>query len=319
MRRIKRPETGWTFQRVTTHPGEVLLEEFLKPLRLARYFGTSPEFWLNLQQSFDLTKARLSRRQRLHERSGLMLLTAVNALVRFDFATIEAERPGRLAKINSSMVPTTRQDRLRIARTLGIVLVTAIACVVILYFSIPMSDTQQHQFDVIVVLGNPANADGSIAPMARSRVEEAIRQYHAGVAPRLIMTGGAVKNRFVEAQVMAQFARSEGVPDDAVFAEGEARNTIQNAYYSYKIMQAHGWSSALVVSTPTHLRRASLIFSHYPLAWEMHAAPWPPNFPLWNVVWLWCSEAGYTSYGRLFGFPNAGKYLPQTRFKLPGF
>jgi antitoxin HigA-1 len=92
MRRVKRPDTGWEFQRVTTHPGEVLLEEFLKPLgisqhklamdihvpatrigeivhgrraitpetslRLARYFGTSPEFWLNLQQNFDLTKAR---------------------------------------------------------------------------------------------------------------------------------------------------------------------------------------------------------------------------------------------------------------------
>jgi len=70
------------------HPGEVLLEEFLKPmglsqsrlaldigvhprrineivlekrsvtadtaLRLARYFGTSPQFWLGLQDDFDL-------------------------------------------------------------------------------------------------------------------------------------------------------------------------------------------------------------------------------------------------------------------------
>lgn len=70
------------------HPGEVLLEEFLKPmglsqskiahdigvpprrineivlkkrritadtaLRLARYFGTSPEFWLGLQAQYDL-------------------------------------------------------------------------------------------------------------------------------------------------------------------------------------------------------------------------------------------------------------------------
>ena len=215
------------------------------------------------------------------------------------------------------MALRTGQDRLRIARIIGIVLATAIACVVILYFSIPMSDTQQHQFDVILVLGNPANADGSIASIARSRVLEAIRQYHAGVAPRLLMTGGAVENRFVESQVMSRFARSEGVPDSAVFVEGEARNTIQNAYYSYKIMQAHGWSSALVVSSPSHLRRASLIFSHYPLAWEMHAAPWPPNLPGWKLVWFWCSEAGYTSYGRLFGFPNAGKYLPQTHFTLP--
>jgi len=70
------------------HPGEVLLEEFLKPmglsqnrvaldigvparrineivhgkrritadtaLRLARYFGTSPQFWLGLQMDYDL-------------------------------------------------------------------------------------------------------------------------------------------------------------------------------------------------------------------------------------------------------------------------
>jgi addiction module HigA family antidote len=74
------------------HPGEILLEEFLKPLnisqnalsrdldvplqrinqivlgkrsitvdtalRLAKYFGTSPELWLNLQSRYDLEIAR---------------------------------------------------------------------------------------------------------------------------------------------------------------------------------------------------------------------------------------------------------------------
>lgn len=74
------------------HPGEILLEEFLKPmgisinklareigvppgristivngkraitadtaLRLAVYFGTSPELWLNLQADYDLRIAR---------------------------------------------------------------------------------------------------------------------------------------------------------------------------------------------------------------------------------------------------------------------
>jgi uncharacterized SAM-binding protein YcdF (DUF218 family) len=215
------------------------------------------------------------------------------------------------------MVSTEVQGRLRLARILGIVLATAIACVVILYFSIPMSDTQQRQFDVIVVLGNPANPDGSISPIDRSRVEEAIRQYHAGVAPRLLVTGGAVLNQSVEAQVMLKFALSQGVPAAAIFVEGQARNTIQNAYYSYKIMQAHDWSSALVVTSPSHVRRASLIFSHYPLAWQLHVAPWPPHYPIWKIAWYWCSEAGYTSYGRLFGFPNAGKYLPHTQFTLP--
>ena len=88
-----RPNTGWDLQRVTTHPGVVLREDFMAPLelnvhslslklrvaatrlhgivhekrgvtpetalRLSRYFGTTPEFWMNLQMSYDLSKARL--------------------------------------------------------------------------------------------------------------------------------------------------------------------------------------------------------------------------------------------------------------------
>jgi uncharacterized SAM-binding protein YcdF (DUF218 family) len=206
---------------------------------------------------------------------------------------------------------------LRLLRIFAILLATAVACVAIIYFSIPMADTQQNQFDVILVLGNPARTDGSIGPVARSRVLEGIRQYRAGVAPRLLMTGGAVANRFVEAQVMLQFAESQGVPASALLAESQSRNTIQNAYYSYKIMQAHGWTSALVVSSPTHLRRASLIFTHFPLAWGMDAAPYPPEVPLWKQLYYWMSEATYTSYSRLFGFPNARQYLPDTHFTLP--
>ena len=79
-------------QRVTTSPGEMLREEFMVPLDLSanalalalrvpanrvtailkeeragtadtalslgRYFGTSARFWLNLQQAFDLSRAR---------------------------------------------------------------------------------------------------------------------------------------------------------------------------------------------------------------------------------------------------------------------
>ena len=78
--------------REPTHPGEMLLEEFLKPmeisqyrlakstklpqtriaeivkgrrsitaetaLRFARFFNTSPQFWMNLQSEFELRIAR---------------------------------------------------------------------------------------------------------------------------------------------------------------------------------------------------------------------------------------------------------------------
>ena len=81
------------------HPGEVLRDEFLKPmelsayrlareigvsrprlndvvlgrravttdtaLRLGRYFGTTPEFWLNLQTRYDLDVAERTLRRKI--------------------------------------------------------------------------------------------------------------------------------------------------------------------------------------------------------------------------------------------------------------
>ncbi|MGA7381471.1 MAG: HigA family addiction module antitoxin [Terriglobales bacterium] len=81
-------------KRITTHPEEVLREEYIKPLeltqatlakelgistnrlnelvrgkrgitadtalRLARRFRTSPELWMNLQSAYELTEARMA-------------------------------------------------------------------------------------------------------------------------------------------------------------------------------------------------------------------------------------------------------------------
>jgi antitoxin HigA-1 len=86
-------------KRIPSHPGEVLAEEFLKPyglsqyrlaqaihvpprrineivkglrgvsadtaLRLARFFGTSPELWMNLQSRHDLLAAEARLRKEL--------------------------------------------------------------------------------------------------------------------------------------------------------------------------------------------------------------------------------------------------------------
>jgi addiction module HigA family antidote len=91
--------------RLQTHPGEVLCKEYLVPLglsartlakvlgvpanrlteimrgtrdvsadtaiRLGRYFGTDPRFWLNLQAAHDLSKA-----ERLHNYKKILPCTA---------------------------------------------------------------------------------------------------------------------------------------------------------------------------------------------------------------------------------------------------
>jgi uncharacterized SAM-binding protein YcdF (DUF218 family) len=137
----------------------------------------------------------------------------------------------------------------------------------------PTSNTSLTRFDAIIVLGYPADSDGNPTPEQLSRVNEGVREYERGVAPRLIFTGGATRKQFVEAKVMARSAVAEGIPPSAIFVEPNARDTIQNACYSVRIMKAHGWQSAEVVSNGSHLPRAGMIFSHLPVEWRTHAAP----------------------------------------------
>jgi len=137
----------------------------------------------------------------------------------------------------------------------------------------PRGNTTQNSFDALIVLGSPVDADGNPTPREQARVTEAVNEYERGVAPRIIITGGAVKNQFVEAKVMARVAEAQGIPASAVFLDPSARNTIENTCNALAIMRRHGWESAEVISSPSHLPRAALILNRLPFKWRVHAAP----------------------------------------------
>ena len=99
-----------TLQRPPTHPGEILREEFLKPLsisqsqlakalhtsfravnelvnekrgitvemalKLAKYFGTTPQLWLNLQNRYDLYRVERKKKEVLDEVKPCELLVS---------------------------------------------------------------------------------------------------------------------------------------------------------------------------------------------------------------------------------------------------
>jgi uncharacterized SAM-binding protein YcdF (DUF218 family) len=160
----------------------------------------------------------------------------------------------------------------RLALTGLVLLLCLLGWAAIARWLAPTSNTSLTRFDAIIVLGTPADADGNPTPDQLGRVTEAVHEYERGVAPRLILSGGAAYNRFVEARVMSRVAQAEGIPASSIFVEPDSMDTIENACYSMRIMKAHGWRSAEVVSTATHLPRAGLIFNRLPLEWRTHAA-----------------------------------------------
>ena len=172
------------------------------------------------------------------------------------------------------------------------------------YFSTPRQNATLDKVDTIIVLGCPTKADGSPTPQQRERVLEGVREYERGVSSHIIMTGGAAHNHFVEAHAMALLAEANGVPASAIVEEDQARDTIQNIYYSNKIMEARGWHSAEVISSAYHLPRTALILERYPhLQWTEDAARWPPEYGLWERLMLDWKEGLSCLRIRMHGLP----------------
>ena len=117
--------------------------------------------------------------------------------------------------------------------------------------------------DVAIVLGCPANPDGSPSRCLLCRVKATLAAYRRGEFRAAIFAGGAAHNRFIEAAVMAQAAAQMGMPHDAILQERESLTTWQNLRFSRRIMEQHGFRTALLISTRDHLPRARRFADYY--------------------------------------------------------
>ena len=117
--------------------------------------------------------------------------------------------------------------------------------------------------DVAVVLGCPANSDGTPSLCLRCRIKAALAAYQQGKVRAAIFAGGAAHHRFLEAAVMAREAERLGMPREVIFLESESLTTWQNLRFTKRIMQEHGFATALLISTKDHLPRARRFADYY--------------------------------------------------------
>lgn len=117
--------------------------------------------------------------------------------------------------------------------------------------------------DVAIVLGCPAEDDGTASLCELCRIKSAVRAYRQGRAQRLLFSGGAAHSHFVEADVMADLANRNGVPESKILREGRAMTTWQNLRFAKKLLADHDLKTALIISTSDHLPRAHRIARYY--------------------------------------------------------
>lgn len=151
-------------------------------------------------------------------------------------------------------------------------------------------------YDDIVVLGGsilPAvlpERETSLVTLGAERIWAAARLYRAGVAPRIIVSGGSYLEQQghevpLEAEAMRNFLVALGVPADAIVQEGRSLNTIENMREVHALV---GAAHVALVTSAYHMPRALRIAQREGL----DAAAFPTDFrslgevaPFWEQ-WL---------------------------------
>ncbi len=107
-----------------------------------------------------------------------------------------------------------------------------------------------HAADAIVVISG-----GGL-----ERPEKGIALYKEGFAPLLIFSGAARAGEVSNAEAMGALARKQGVSNDHILMEENARDTFENARNVAQIVKERHLNSIILVSSAYHQRRALISF-----------------------------------------------------------
>lgn len=122
-------------------------------------------------------------------------------------------------------------------------------------------------YDAIVVLGGSVDTMTSAGEHimlndTAERLTESADLYRAGIAKRVIVSGGSgyLDQSVKEAPLMAALLVSLGVPGEAIIEEAESRNTYENALLTKAKMEEAGLRRIVLVTSAWHMKRAAAIF-----------------------------------------------------------
>ena len=121
--------------------------------------------------------------------------------------------------------------------------------------------------DVIIVLGGSSG----------DRVAYGAKLYQSGYANKILLSSSE--------RNMPQQAFSLGIPKKSILLEDQSTTTFENARYSIKIVRDQGYKTAIVVTSPYHTRRTSIIFTQFFKGIDLTICSVPYDSAMTNNWW----------------------------------
>ncbi|MCL5035892.1 MAG: YdcF family protein [Chloroflexi bacterium] len=160
-----------------------------------------------------------------------------------------------------------------------------------------------------LVLREPLEKSGCIVVLAGERGErvvEGVRLFKEGWAPKMLMSGGLGEAGIPLSSLMKQQAVKLGVPPGVIFEEDRSQDTGEDAIFSLEIMKGHGIKDFILVTSPYHSRRASIIFKKLAKESGMDVISFPVRDSWFKIEDCWHHKRGikavYSEYSKLIWY-----------------
>jgi len=137
---------------------------------------------------------------------------------------------------------------------------------------------QLEKADAILVLAGDANGE---------RTAQAVALYKAGWAPKIIMSGGPAVWNLTYAQNMRNQAQFLGVQPKDIFIQDKSESTYEDIKYSLPLLENMGMKKLILVSSPYHMRRMTLVARKMYNPKGIKVIPYPVQNAKWKADKWW--------------------------------
>lgn len=117
--------------------------------------------------------------------------------------------------------------------------------------SFPIANETLQKADIIIVLSGDDEGQ---------RLRHAFSLYQRGYAREILLSGATNLWEETGIDLMKKYLIQLGVPQKDILSEKLSESTVENASFSRHLLEERGLKSAIVVTSPTHTRRVSIIF-----------------------------------------------------------
>lgn len=118
--------------------------------------------------------------------------------------------------------------------------------------SFSISNETLQKADIIIVLSGDDEGQ---------RLRHAFSLYQGGYARKILLSGATNLWEETGIDLMEKYLIQLGVPQKDILSEKRSESTVENASFSRHLLEERGLKSAIVVTSPTHTRRVSIIFN----------------------------------------------------------